>query len=183
MKNDKIGSAAWRLAAVVTGCVLAAGCSAADHEGHDAALAGESEAVQTRGQALLTPAPTACARYEAENIGRTGGSPAAGGWKLQNAGDDINVNRQFVSGRHAFSIFARGVAGGGVKPQLRLTLNGFQIGGNITVTNTAITDGWSEYVVNYDVTTGNNKLIKIELANPGSGRAVVIDGFDLYCPR
>lgn len=188
MKYEMFGSTAWRFA-VVTSCIFAAvGCGAGAFE--DEGDASPSSAIdETAGaEALashaeaLTPAPSACAQYEAENIGRTGGSPAAQGWKLAAAGDNLNVNRQFVAGAHAFSIFARGVSGGGVKPQLKLTLNGIQIGGNITVTNTAITDGWKEFVVNYDVTTGNNKLIKVELANPGSGRSVVIDGINLYCP-
>lgn len=132
---------------------------------------------------LFFTLPGACAEYEAENIGRTGGSPVANGWKLTTASDNINVNRLFVSGSHAFGIVARGTAGGGQQPQIKLTLNGVQIGGNITVTNTSITSGWQQYVVHYNIATGNNKLIKVELANPGSGRALLLDGINLYCPQ
>jgi hypothetical protein len=132
---------------------------------------------------LVVQRASACNNYEAENIGRTGGSSTSGGWKLTAAGDNINVNRQFTTGEHQFAIIARGTAGGGQKPQLKLTLNGTQIGGNIVVTNTGITDGWKEYVITYNVGTGNNKLIKVELANPGSGRALLLDGVSVYCPK
>jgi hypothetical protein len=131
---------------------------------------------------LFYARPDACDIYEAENIGRAGGQPAGNGWKLINAGDNINVNRLFSTGQHTFSVVARGTQGGGVKPQIKLTLGGVQIGGNITVTNTGITDGWNEYTVQHNVTTGNNKLIKVELANPGDGRALILDGVALYCP-
>jgi hypothetical protein len=168
--------------------LAAAACGAAEANGDDALSSSEvaeqndTPFFETVEQDLFV-APTACEHYEAENIGRTGGSPTAAGWKLTSAGDNINVNRQFVSGHHSFSIWARGTAGGGTKPQMKLTLNGVQIGGNITVTNTGITDGWSQYVVNYNVATGNNKLIKVELANPGNGRALLIDGLHVFCPK
>jgi hypothetical protein len=149
----------------------------------DADLQASTEDVETSQDALFYTLPGACEVYEAENIGRAGGAPSSGGWTLTNAGDNINVNRLFTAGNHAFSIIARGVAGGGQKPQIKLTLNGVQIGGNINVTNTSITSGWSEYVVHYNIGTGNNKLIKVELANPGSGRKLLLDGINLYCPR
>lgn len=182
MKTKKSASAmncAW----TSVGLALASlwGCSATAVESDQQSE--ELVELDTAESPLFYTQPGACAEYEAENIGRAGGAPASGGWKLTNAGDNINVNRLFVSGSHSFGIVARGTAGGGQKPQIKLTLNGVQIGGNITVTNTAITDGWSQYVVHYNVTTGNNKLIKVELANPGSGRALILDGINLYCPQ
>jgi hypothetical protein len=132
---------------------------------------------------LLSASLSACSQYEAENVGRTGGMGVPGGWKLTNATDNINQTRMFATGTHVFSIYAKGAAGGGQNPQIKLTLNGIQIGGNVSVTNTTSTATWKEYVVSYSISTGNNKTIKVELANPGSGRSLSVDGINVYCPR
>lgn len=153
-------------------------CSAAEGE-YDAPF----EEVGTVSEALFYTKAGACANYEAENIGRTGGVPGTGGWKLVNAGDNINKVRTFVPGEHTFTIIAWGTAGGGQKPKLQLKLNDFPIGDPITVTNTSRTSGWSEYAVTYNINTGSDKRIKVELANPGAGRAVLIDGISVYCPK
>lgn len=173
-------------AGALASLILTTGCSdgefPSDGVWTDGGGASGDSSFSERSQAMFFSNPDACVEYEAENIGRTGGSPTSGGWKLTNAGDDINVVRMFDSGAHTFTIVARGTAGAGQKPQMKLTLNGYQIGGNITVTNTARTDGWREYVIPYTVGTGNNKRIKVELANPGSGRALLLDGVSLECP-
>jgi hypothetical protein len=49
----------------------------------------------------------------------------------------------------------------------------------ITVLNTG---GYQEYVIHYNVTTANSKLIKVEEANL-SPRSLSIDGINVYCLR
>ncbi len=134
-------------------------------------------------QAVYYSDSVACETYEAENIGHLGGVASSQGWKLRYAGENINVERQFTTGQHRFSVIAWGTKGtDGSLPKFKLTLNDFQIGGEVTVTNTSPTSGWSKYVVNYSVQNASNKRIKVELANPGNGRAVLIDGIIVHCP-
>lgn len=141
------------------------------------------EEVASMSEAVFYSDSVACAQYEAENIGRTGGAAGSQGWRLRYAGEDINVVRQFTSGQHQFSVVAWGTKGtDGSLPKIRVKLNDIQIGGDVTVTNVAYTSGWSEYIINYSIQTAGNKRIKVELANPGSGRAVLIDGIIVHCP-
>lgn len=135
------------------------------------------------GEAVYYSDSVACETYEAEDIGRAGGIATSQGWKLRYAGENINVVRQFTTGSHQFSVVAWGTKGtDGSLPKFKLTLNDVQIGADVTVTNTSYTSGWSEYTVDYNVQTPNNKQIKVELANPGNGRAILIDGIIVHCP-
>lgn len=179
--------ATFAMTAALGGCSAEYASTAGDPVANEAAvgMTGEPGAVElaTLGDAVMYSDAVACATYEAENIGRTGGIASSQGWKLRYAGENINVVRQFTTGQHQFSVIAWGTKGtDGSLPKFRLKLNDVQIGGDVTVTNTTPVSGWSEYIINYNIQTGNNKQIKVELANPGNGRAVLIDGIIVHCP-
>lgn len=108
------------------------------------------------------------------SISHSGGSLSADGtaWKLLAQGNNVSTSRQFATGAHAISIFAKASTDQGTFPIIRLSLNGVQIGSDITVSNTS---AMKEYVVNYSVSTANQKSIKVELVNV-TPRSVSIDG-------
>jgi hypothetical protein len=141
-------------------------------------------------EAVFFADPIACGTFDAEDrsagspVTRSGGSASSSGWNLRAAGDSVGFRQSYTSGEHFFTIVAWGTAGSdGSKPNIKLSLNGFAIGGNVAVTNTSRTDGWRRYVVSYTVKTPGEKVLKVELANPGAGRAVLIDGGMVHCPR
>lgn len=166
---------------VAFGALLPA-CSAGEgYNEEDADLVGAPQ-FETHGEALFYEKAGSCGNYEAESMTRVGGSATTDGWRLSSSGDSISTSHSFSSGEHTLAIVAWGSKGSGsVKPEIRLKLNGYTIG-DVTVTNTSYTDGWREYLVTYNVITGNNKTIQVELLNPGQGRSVRIDGISVYCP-
>jgi hypothetical protein len=166
----------------VTVSVFLAACSGEDQATQQADL---ESAIDTQSEALYyTQDRVACATYEAETMSHTGGTANsdASAWSLRNAGENISATRSYATGLHTIDVIAWGTKGSdGVVPALKVSLNNYSIG-TFNVTNTSITSGWSKYVVTYNVQTAGNKTLKIELANPGAGRKVLIDGAMVHCP-
>jgi hypothetical protein len=165
-------TAAWALLGLAFGL---AGCGAEGQASSDSA-----EQLGKTDEALVG-LTHACAQYEAETqMAHSGGSLSSDGaaWKLTAINQNVSASRQVVAGTHKFSIFAKASSDVGTFPKLRLSLNGIQIGTDITVSNTS---AMQEYTVLYNVTTANQKTIKVELINT-SPRSVSIDGVNVFCP-
>lgn len=109
---------------------------------------------------------------EAETMTASTGGPVTGGWNIWSNGN-ISFNHRFPQGSSQLTVTARGEQGGGVWPNMTVTINGSQV-----YSTTVSSASWTDYTFNVSSVTGDAQ-VRINFTNDyyanGQDRNLIVD--------